>query len=101
MRIVILVACLWLVTSPLWGKIVFYSYRDRNYEIYTMDSGETNQPQLGFDYGPNSMPVWSPNGRQIVFESYREGNREVYVMDADGKKQRNLIRPPALYAFPS
>ena len=101
MRIIIAVVCLWLATSALESKIVFYSNRDRNYEIYMMDSDGTNQTRLGFDYGPNSMPVWSPNGRQIAFESYREGNREVYVIDADGKKQRNLTRQPALDAFPS
>ena len=101
MRIIIPVVCLWLATSPLYGKIVFQSNRDGNTEIYTMNSDGTNQTRLGFDYGPNSMPVWSPNGQQIAFESYREGNREVYVMDADGKKHRNLTRPPALDAFPS
>ncbi len=101
MRIVILVACFWFATNTLESKIVFYSDRDGNYEIYTMNSDGTHQTRLGFGYAPNSMPVWSPNGRQIAFESYREGNREVYVMDADGKKQRNLPRHPALDAFPS
>ena len=96
MRIAILVACLWLATSPLWGKIVFYSFRDGNTEIYTMDSDGTNQTRLTFNEVSDAAPAWSPNGQQIVFRSYRDGERnaEIYVMDADGKNQRRLTTPP-------
>ena len=99
MRIIILVACLSLATSPLWGKIVFYSKRDGNLEIYTMHSNGSNQIRLTFNETADVAPVWSPNGRQIAFHSYRhdkeyphkdEMNAEVYVMDADGKNQRRL-----------
>ena len=71
MRIVILVACLWLVTSSLQAKIVFNSNRDGNWEIYTMDSDGTNQTRLTFELGENRFPVWSPNGHQIAFENGR------------------------------
>ena len=95
MRVVILVASLWLATSPLWGKIVFYSKRDGNYEIYTMNSDGSNQTRLTFNETSDSAPAWSPNGGQIVFHTTRDGNREVYVMDADGINRRNLTRHPA------
>ena len=95
MRIVILVACLWVATPPLWGKIVFYSDRDGNYEIYTMNADGSNQTRLTFNQAGDFAPAWSPNGRQIVFASFRddehladigldEHNAEIYVMDADG-----------------
>ena len=100
MRLVILVASLWLVTSPLWGKIVFYSFRDGQPEIYTMDSDGSNQTRLTFNEVSDAAPAWSPNGQQIVFRSYRDGNAEIYVMDADGGNQRNLTRHPAFDAFP-
>ena len=101
MRIVILVACLWLATPPLWGKIVFYSDRDGNYEIYTMNADGSNQTRLTFNQAGDFAPAWSPNGRQIVFASFRhdehladidldEHNAEIYVMDADGSNQRQL-----------
>ena len=38
MRIAMLVACLWLATSPLWGQIAFHSKRDGSWQIYTMNS---------------------------------------------------------------
>ena len=100
MRIFILVACLWLATSPLWGKIVFYSKRDGNSEIYEMDSDGSNQVRLTFNGAKDSAPVWSPNGQQIAFHSKRDGNREIYVMDADGSNQRNLTRHPAFDVSP-
>ena len=43
MRIAMLVASFWLVTSPLWGQIVFYSKRHENWEIYTMDADDDSR----------------------------------------------------------
>ena len=100
MRIVLLVASLWLVTSPLQGKIVFYSKRDGNTEIYTMDSDGSNQTRLTFNEMSDASPVWSPNGRQIAFHRERNGNLEIYVMEVDGSNQRNLTRHPASDGFP-
>ena len=100
MRISIFVACLWLVTSPLWGKIVFYSHRDGNTEIYTMSSDGNNPTRLTFNEASDSSPVWSPNGQQIAFHSKRDGDWEIYVMDADGSNQQNLTRHPASDRFP-
>ncbi len=101
MRIFLLVASLWLATSPLYGKIVFYSHRDGNTEIYTMNSDGSNQTRLTFNEMSDSSPVWSPNGQQIAFHSKRDGNLEIYVMDADGSKQHNLTQHPASDGVPS
>lgn len=100
MRILALVACFWLATSPLWGKIVFYSERDGNHEIYRMDSDGSNVTRLTHHPVTDAAPAWSPNGQQIAFHSYRDGNQEVYVMDADGSNQRRLTRHPGLDGFP-
>ena len=46
MRISILMACLWLATSPLYAQIVFLSLRAGNWEIYKMDIDGGNQIRL-------------------------------------------------------
>ena len=100
MRIVMFVVCLWLATSPLFGKIVFHSRRDGTHEIYKMSSDGSNQTRLTFNQASDAYPVWSPDGRQIAFHSNRDGNNEIYVMDADGRNQRNLTHHPGYDAFP-
>ena len=100
MRLSLLVACLLLATGPLWGKIVFYSKRDGNAQIYTMDSDGSNQTRLTFNDAGDGWPTWSPNGQQIAFSSDRDGNEEVYVIDADGNNLRNLTRHPAFDGDP-
>ena len=111
MRMSILVACLWLATSPLWGKIVFYSNRVGNLEIYKMDSDGSDLTRLTFNEAIDIAPSWSPNGRQIAFHSYRaddknphrgkERNSEIYVMDADGGNPRRLTHHPITDGYPS
>ena len=72
------------------GKIVFYSKRDGNGEIYVMNSDGSNQINLTNSTGVDGMPDWSPDGTQIAFSSNRDGDEEVYVMNADGSNQINL-----------
>lgn len=100
MRITMLVASLWLVTSPLQSKIVFYSNRAGNHDIYTMKSDGNNVLQLTDNPASDTSPTWSPNGQQIAFQTMRDGNLEVYVMDADGNNQRNLTRHPRYDGLP-
>ena len=102
MRTLMLVACLWLVTSPLLGKIVFRSSRaGEGSEIYTMNADGSNQTRIT-DLPTNIIsPAWSPNGQQIVFEARPEGGRKgedftpcIWTIDADGKNLRQLTFPP-------
>ena len=115
MRTIILVACLWLATSPLWGQIAYHARRPGGAaQIYTMNSDGSNQTQLTFNEDNRSAyPIWSPNGKQIVFtrfmgqwsEKKRDFvrvvmNQDVFVIDADGTNQRNLTNHPEYDSFP-
>ena len=104
MRIYILVACLWLATNPLEGKIVFYSGRDGAAEIYTMNADGTNPTRVTDDPTKAAFPSWSPNGRQIVFMSDRDSqvvtDSNIWVIDTDGGNLRQLTHHPDRDGFP-
>lgn len=87
------------------GKIVFYSDRDGNAEIYVMNTDGSDPQRLTFSETDESSPAWSPDGSQIVFLSARNDpaphtcapdcNEDIYVMDADGTNERQLTSDPA------
>lgn len=97
MRIIILVACFWLVTNPLWGKIVFSSSRSglthkdqgRNDSIFVMDSTGGNIRRLTHDGGIQIDLTWSPDGRHIAWERARQG-WDIWVMNVDGNNRQKL-----------
>lgn len=75
--------------QPNTGQIVFWTRRDRNYEIYLMNADGSDPINLTNDPAFDREPSWSPDGMQIAFSSARDGNAEIYVMNADGS---NVIR---------
>ena len=102
MRIVILVASLWLATSSVHAKIVFSSDRDGNREIYTINSDRSNQTRLTFNHIYDLSPAWSPNGRQIAFvRGDDDPTLDIYIMDADGTNQRQLTHNPGDDMYPT
>lgn len=76
-------------------KIVYQSDRDRNNEIYIMNSDGSNQTRLTNDPAYDAYPAFSPDGTRIVF--VRDGS--VYVMNSDGSGQTSLNTPNLAY-FP-
>lgn len=89
------------IWSPDGARIVFFSGRAGNYDIWVMDADGNNQRQLTTDEGDDRRPAWSPDGRQIVFDSDRGGARNLWVMDADGGNQRQLTTGTAEDSFPA
>lgn len=69
------------------GKIVFFSDRDGNNEIYSMKYDGTDVTRLTNNPSEDLSPVWSPDGSKIVFHSNRDGQFEIYQMNADGSGQ--------------
>lgn len=72
------------------GRIVFYSDRDGNSDIYTMAVDGSDLLRLTDDPAVDECPAYSPDGRQIVFSSTRDGNYELYLMDSDGRNVKRL-----------
>ena len=87
--------------SPDGTRIVFYSDRDGNYEIYTMNQDGSDQMRLTDNPAEDRQPSWSPSGRKILFISERNGNPEIYIMNADGSNQTRLTENPAGDGEPS
>jgi len=81
--------------------VAFVSYRDGNYEIYSMNADGSNQTRLTNNTAGDTSPSWSPDGSRIAFQSIRDGNYEIYAMNADGYQQTRLTNNAALEAFPS
>jgi len=86
--------------SPDSNKIVFYSNRDGNMEIYVMNADGSSPTRLTNNSSDDRNPSWSPDGTKIIFNSERDGNREIYVMNADGTGQTRLTTNTSIDEFP-
>lgn len=90
--------------SPDGSRIAFTSYRDGDYEIYTIKPDGTELKRLTNAPGNDAHCSWSPDGKWIAFASARGGFKdesvlhplnpqpygEIYVMRADGSNARML-----------
>ena len=83
------------------GRIAFYSDRDGNGEIYSMNASGTGQVRLTTNVAEDTEPSWSPDGTTIAFTSERDGKGEIYSMDADGTGQTNLTNNVAVDSWPA
>ena len=66
------------------GKIAFYTFREGDSEIYSMNADGSNQINLTLHTASDFDPAWSPDGTEVAFDTDRDGNYEVYTMNADG-----------------
>jgi len=83
------------------GLIVFYSERDGNAELYTMNSDGSDQYRLTFNTFDEVAPIWSPDGSRIAFLSNREDPDpggcfpecfyQLYMINADGSEEHMVV----------
>lgn len=72
-------------------RILFYSNRDGNNEIYTINPDGTEETRLTLNAANDHPIAWNPDGSKILFTSDRDNHRnEVYVMNADGTAPTRL-----------
>lgn len=91
-------------THPLYGKsngvIAFFSDRDGNTEIYTINLNDNesirNPLRLTTSSVGEKAPAISPDGTRIAFMS----DMDIYVMDIDGTDRQRLTNTPAYDSHP-
>jgi serine/threonine-protein kinase len=83
-----------LALSELIGgggeSIVYTSSQAGNFEIYLISLATREQTRLTEFDGPDTSPVWSPDGTRIAFVSRQNGNQDIYIMDADGSNIQQI-----------
>ena len=83
------------------NKIVFFSDRAGNDQIYVMDANGSNQTRLTNSTSANYYPTWSPDGSKIIFSSTINDNDDIYVMNADGTGLTQLTNDTAADGDPN
>ena len=72
------------------GRIVHASRTSGYQEIWIMNKDGTENKQLTFESGRNSLPAVSRDGRYIIYVSNRMGTRNIWRMDIDGGNKKQL-----------
>jgi hypothetical protein len=83
------------------GKIAFWSSRDGNAEIYTMNPNGQGIDRLTNNSAGDVDPNWSPGGGKIAFVSNRDNDTDIYTMNANGQGVDNLTKNPGLDEWPA
>ena len=75
-------------TFPAWSPrgdcIAFCSFREADYDIYTVRPDGTDVRKLTDSHGNDAHPIWSPAGNWIVFSSSRKGFKDEAMLDEWG-----------------
>jgi len=83
---------------PSWApdgrRIVYESYRDGTYDLWTMRPDGRDKRRVTHGPFDDREPVYSPDGRSIAFSSDRGGSYDVWVLDlASGGLARRTDAP--------
>jgi TolB protein len=83
------------------NKVVFFSNRTGNTEIYTVDLDGSNLKRLTKNQVDDFQPNWRPDGKKIAFVSDRDDKSEIWVMDTDGRNLKQLTENVVLEGDPA
>lgn len=76
--------------SPDGDTIAFARDENGDVNIYTANIDGTNIQQLTDAPGPDTLPIYTPDG-QIIFRSARSGSWGIWKMNGDGSNQVEII----------
>src|SRR5690606_8798435 len=71
------------VWSPDGGRLVFFSFRDGDYDLWSVKPDGTDMHKLTEGAFDDREPVFSPDGRTIAFSSDRSGNYDIWTLDVE------------------
>jgi Tol biopolymer transport system component len=78
------------------GKhVVFQSFRDEGWNIFSMNAVGSNQVDLTNTKDPavvNFEPTWSPDGSKVVFMRQAAGQQDLWSVEANGANPVNLTQ---------
>jgi Tol biopolymer transport system component/predicted Ser/Thr protein kinase len=86
--------------SPDGKKIVFYSNRSGNIELWLCEADGSEPAQL-VSMGFSASARWSPDSQHIAFDSNVTGTPQVYVVSARGGRPERITNNTANEARPS
>jgi eukaryotic-like serine/threonine-protein kinase len=66
------------------GTRVALDVRDQASDIWVWDLARETLTRFTFDPGPDTHPVWTPDGQRVLFRSLRAGPANLFWQAADG-----------------
>ena len=80
--------------------VVFQSYRDEGWNIFSINADGSNPTDLTKTENPvvNFEPSWSPDGSKVAFMRQDAGRQDIWVVNANGTGPVDLTESLALYA---
>lgn len=80
------------------SKVVFFSDRDGDEEIFLMNADGSNTQKITDNKTSDWHPSISNDGKKIAFV---RGGRDLFIMDVDGSNEQQLTSSSGILAYPS
>jgi len=80
----------WHGISPDGKTMVYCAERNKNYDVYAMDTQGGPEIRLTTEDGLDDGPEYTPNGKYIYFNSYRSGKMQIWRMRPDGSQAEQM-----------
>ncbi|WIW90703.1 amidohydrolase family protein (plasmid) [Sphingobium sp. V4] len=89
------------VWSPDGARLVYFAYRDGNYDLWTIRPDGSDRRKLTDGVYDDRDPVFSPDGKTIAFSSDRSGNYDIWTLDIATGAMKQVSSNPREDRLPS